>query len=95
MKEKLLGSIVVSHYGPFTKNEAYLVAQHLLDVDPAAMCIGGTCKDGSEVVTVLSRHGDDPEMDFMQFFGIAKSIVLDVDKVISGHPTAAAAPEVE
>lgn len=76
MKEKLLGSIVVSHYGPFTKGEADLMAAHLLDVDPSAMCIGGTCKDGSEVLTVLSRHGDDPEMDFGQFLSIASSLVF-------------------
>lgn len=82
MKEKLLGSIVVSHYGPFKKGEADLMAQHLLDVDPTAECIGGTCKDGSEVLIVLSRHGDDPEMDIMQFFAIAKSIVLGLESSV-------------
>ena len=76
MKEKLLGSIVVSHYGPFTKGEVDLMTEHLLDVYPSAVCIGGTCKDGSEVLIVLSRHGDDPEMDFGQFLTIASSLVF-------------------
>lgn len=76
MEEKLLGSIVVSHYGPFTKGEADLMAAHFLDEDPSAVCIGGTCKDGSEVLIVLCRHGDDPEMEFGQFLGIASSLTF-------------------
>lgn len=75
MEEKLLGSIVVSYYGPFTKGEADLMAEHFLDEDPSAVCIGGTCKDGSEVLTVLCRHGDDPEMEFGQFMVIAHSLL--------------------
>lgn len=86
MNGKLLGSIVVSHYGPFEKGEADLMAEHLLDQDPFAMCFCGTCKDGSEVLTMLSRHGDDPEMEFGQFLTLASSLLFDPHDVWSVDP---------
>lgn len=78
MKEKLLGSVVVSHYGPFEKGGAEKVSAELLKADSCAYVLGGTCADGREFLTVFSRNGDDPELTLGQFYGIAASVFLGI-----------------
>lgn len=63
MKEKLLGSIVVSHYGPFEKGEAKAFARECMMLDSVLDVVHGMSVAGSEICTVFSRNGEDPYMD--------------------------------
>lgn len=59
MKEKLLGSVVVSHYGPFEKGEAKVFAAERMKDDSVLEVCHGESIDGDGICTVFSRNGDD------------------------------------
>ena len=63
MKEKLLCSIVVSHYGPFEKGEAKAFARDCMMADSVLDVVYGVSAAGAEVCTVFSRNGEDLYMD--------------------------------
>ena len=63
MKEKLLGSVLVSHYGPFEKGEAKAFASGCLMDDRVLQVVHGVSAAGDEVCTVFSRNGEDPYLD--------------------------------
>lgn len=63
MKEKLLCSVVVSHYGPFEKGEAKAFADQRMKDDSVLETVHGVSAAGTEVCTVFSRNGDDRYLD--------------------------------
>lgn len=77
MKEKLLGSVVVSHYGPFEKGEAKAFADECMKDDSVLEVVHGRAASGAGVCTVFSRNGEDP---YMESFGLAVIMLSTISR---------------
>ena len=63
MNGKLLGSVLVAHYGPFKEGEAKAFASGCMQDDRVLEVVYGMSAAGDEVCTVFARNGEAPYLD--------------------------------